>query len=433
MSDERLRFLGVAVCDYDARESWPPLRGAQTDVERLRDALAADDAETVIVSNPTTAGIAQQLKDIADELGNGRWHGDMVVVWAGHGTADDALRLVLRDSAARPSEDDSLAPDRLVANALRSGADQLLLVLDTCHAGAGLGDAITKAIDVTNRQTFPAGSEPWIGINAATDARTLLDDANSVGHRLHKLLTSGPEAPTRVWSEHEELIDGDEVMKVIGREWPTDALPQQATLLRGRAARGLLRNPLYAPGAAERRVAPEAGPGFVGREGVLERMAAWAAGRSEGLLAVIGTAGMGKSTLLERFASERAGVLVVSATRRTVWELVGVLAPRLGAADLADVDALAEHLRERGGGPLIVVDALDEARPGEALRIVDDVLVALSEVTRVVTATRPVEAGGASIDAVLAAAGTVIDLDADADLLDDLRRFVLIRLEAGDS
>ena len=61
-----------------------------------------------------------------------------MVAWSGHAVLDrhGELRLIARDTNSDTVTDQTYDAHALANSALHSGADQILVLLDTCHAGA---------------------------------------------------------------------------------------------------------------------------------------------------------------------------------------------------------------------------------------------------------------------------------------------------------
>jgi hypothetical protein len=203
---------------------------------------------------------------------------------------------------------------------------------------------------------------------------------------------------------------------------------------------------------------------FTGRRAVLARILAWIHTEVPGAFVITGSAGSGKSAVVERIA-----VLSDSSRRRVLLEHAaldpadpdpgvgaidaGVHLRGMGAHDLAIVLAdrlqlpapescwrLIEEVAKMSYPPVLVFDGLDEAIPEQATEIVTDLLVPLSVLANVLVATRHQEFGWHQPQSGQAATvglgelfggnASVIDLDTEPGTGHDIERYLTRRLHS---
>jgi hypothetical protein len=200
---------------------------------------------------------------------------------------------------------------------------------------------------------------------------------------------------------------------------------------------------------------------FTGRHAVLAQILAWIHTEEPGAFVVTGSAGSGKSAVVERIVA-----LSQPARRRVLLEHAplepddpdpqmgavnaGVHLRGMGAHDLATVLAdrlqlpppencwqLIEAVAKMSYPPVLVFDGLDEAIPEQATKIVTDLLVPLSVLASVLVATRHQEFGrhpppgqepSVRLSELFGGNASVIDLDAEADTRHDIERYLARRL-----
>ena len=473
MSEARRLFFGVGVGTYDNPAAFAPLKAAE-EVGEVAQVLAGYGY--AVTPSPPHPGLADanQLLDDLDEaaLPPGSC---LVVLWAGHGeiSTEGGLHLVSRDS--RPGQRRQITSRQLVEAAVRSGASQILVLLDTCFAEAGAMEALDLARRV--EESLPSdGSRRWIGILPAALAYERARDG-LFGAQLLRLLREGPADPElRLrWSAHNAGIRGDDVIDGLVKQWPTTD-QSLVPVMRGNAD-VMLPNPRFDPEAREALVErlllaarggnpEEEGDWFTGRVEPLAELVGWIDGGGAGVALVTGPAGCGKSALLGRIASlsdprDRQRILargplehadpgegrvaaVVAARGATLDELARRLEVELirsgrlraqpdGPRNGLELLGAIEKLAHRGGPPLLLIDGLEEVG-GELERIVEELLRPLASRARLVISTRPIAPrqaeGPPLLDALQATA--VVDLgalEASAQTEGDLAAYVAKRLE----
>ena len=163
----------------------------------------------------------EQASGLLDELAGAALADEscLVVLWAGHGEATESgdLHLVSRNS--RPGQTMKITSSQMVAAALRSGASQILVLLDTCFAETGAVEAMALARRI-ELGLASDGAQRWIGIlPAALAYETARDGVFSA--QLLQLLREGPSDPElRLrWSAHNAGIRGDDVIDCLVKQW----------------------------------------------------------------------------------------------------------------------------------------------------------------------------------------------------------------------
>lgn len=453
MSDAALRFVGIANGRYAAL---PALTRAGPDTADLAALLRDRHGGTVQVLADLTRGA---LLDAIDEhLASGSAAGaSLIVSWTGHGRigADGTLRLV----ATNGREDvDIAAAGQLGEWAARTGARQVLVVIDTCYSGGGLADATRVALAVDAGRSTPGAA--WFGVVAASQADEP-SRSGALAAALRRLLTSGPRLPDFRWDRTRPYIRGDDLAQALLADWDEPRHTPHAMSF-GRAW-DLVRNPMHEEGLRDQPLehlllAARGGGGpqsfFTGREEALGRLVAWLAEARPGLFVLTGPPGCGKSAILGRLVSlsaheERARLLgdetvppaldpgegsvdaQLQMRGTTVETASDELARQLhlpGTPGLFGVLAAARERRLAGRPLVVAVDGLDEAR--EFSRdLVTELMLPLSREALVMVATRELALGETTLLRELSREAEVLDLGRDpAGTLHDVRRYVQRRL-----
>jgi tetratricopeptide (TPR) repeat protein len=422
-------FFGVGVGVYDHPQAFGPLKAAE-EVAELATVMAGY-GYAVLPSPPHPA--LEDAFGLLDALAGTALASEscLVVLWAGHGepTENGDLHLVSRNS--RPGQIHRVTSSLMVEAALRSGASQILVLLDTCFAEAGAMEAMALARRI--EKTLPSdGAQRWIGILPAALAYETARDG-VFGAQLLQLLREGPTDPAlRLrWSAHNAGIRGDDVIDCLVKQWRS--LDQTLVpLMRGNAG-VMLPNPRYDPFArdvvveqlllAARGVnANEEGDFFTGRVETLAELVAWIGRGEVGVALVSGPAGCGKSALLGRVAAlsdpqDRKRILegealahadpgegsvaaAVAARGANVADLVRRLEAELVRSALLSMAAdeprnrlellgALERLAQKGTPPLLLIDGLEEAG-SELTQIVEELLRPLAGVARLLISSRPI-------------------------------------------
>src|ERR1051326_1059538 len=140
-------FVGVGVTEYD--NGHPRLPRAFSDVEAVAGLLAgAGWYARELLRNPTEEQARALMRRLANSMPEG---GNLVVLWSGQGFKDgggDDLVLLARDSP--PGEITGLAATSdVVKPCAGSGANQILLIFDTCYSGSAMaaGNAAARILE----------------------------------------------------------------------------------------------------------------------------------------------------------------------------------------------------------------------------------------------------------------------------------------------
>ncbi|MGH3933617.1 MAG: AAA family ATPase [Pseudonocardiaceae bacterium] len=437
------RFVGVGIDVYDSHE---PLEHAVAEVRAVAELLRGEFAGEPLL-DPDHAQVLNYLETLSGCPDTG----PLVLLWCGHGVCSGSmLRLAARDAGRE------INAAEVIYHCVKSGANQLLFIVDTCQADTGVG-AATAVASALLKEVPPDAEHVWFGILASCSEGDIGARDGVFGEALLRLLRHGPRSPDmqRRWSKHNRLIRGDDLGQALLEDWTDE--DQRPDFLRRGSAWYMLPNPLWDEGAPEEVVehlllAARGGDSadhrswFTGREAEVNQVVSWVAAGAPGVRVVTGSAGTGKSAIVGRVVSlsnpaERGrleqggarwahadpGVQSVTAhvharalTADRMAELLdgqlvrsGVLAPgdgdRRNAAEL--VGALQRAVQGGARPPVLVIDGLDEAR-GEMFTIAADLLVRLAPYTSLVVSTRPAtraEPATSLIEALQADA--VLDLD----------------------
>ncbi|HET7476793.1 MAG TPA: ATP-binding protein, partial [Dermatophilaceae bacterium] len=360
----------------------------------------------------------------------------LLALWSGHGVPSHNGFLRLLTSDATRFHRHGLAVGDFLPACVATGSSQILLVLDTCHSGAGRGAGVDIAARMLE-DAPPDADHAWVGVLASTlPAQQAIDGV--FGAAFRKVVRNGPAAASQqlTW-RNSRFVTGAQVAQAVTTDWdeeehrPTfrsdgelsDLLPNPLWHY-GRQA-GIVEHLLLAARSGATKVEP---PAFTGRRFEVDTVVGWVASRTPGLYVVTGLAGTGKSAVVGRVVS-----LSDPAERKRVLKL----APDLGHADPGEgavaahahargltADRLAEALgnalvhrdvlppsttgkpynaallvgalqQHEGVPPVLVVDGLDEARD-HAFAIADDLLTKLAGHACVVVASRDLPGPGDS-------------------------------------
>ncbi|WP_412074710.1 AAA family ATPase [Streptomyces xanthophaeus] len=453
------RYLGIGISHY---RHYRPLSRAVTDVDRVAKVLRGLGMDCTVWPNATDADLRRNFRTRLGEAPK-----QIVIHWAGHAHYDGvAFGLATGDTPTdRPNLMQLTDPVGLLHSALSAGARQVLMILDTCYAGAGLG-ALNRLATRFEEAQEAAEERIWVGlVGSARSYEQALD--GRFAERLLKLLSEGPDglAQRRRWSAHNAGVSGDDLITALQDEWPPDAAQQLKVASQG-VAKPLLPNPWYVRGAPERFVdtrlhsaALGVGPGedgsfFTGRRRELDQIANWLCASEPGVMVVTGAAGSGKSALLGQvalriapgrrapapaspdkpsgeadLASVRADV-VMDVRGQSSSSLLGALNARLGEGHAASVHGLLDSLIARAERPVIVLDALDEVQNGTLRSVVGELLLPLSGHALVLVGTRDKLVDGSTtlMSLMMAGKARVCDLDCVDDTRSDVTDYVAARL-----
>jgi tetratricopeptide (TPR) repeat protein len=463
------RFIGVGVSEYD--KGHPRLDHAVPDVNAVAGLLAETFGCTVL-SDPEEETARDCMRKLRGSMPDG---GRLVLLWNGHAIPSpaDGLRLLARDSQSYQTDGLGAASD-VAGPCAESGANQILIIIDTCFSGEGV-----TAADVAARilqRTPPDAEHVWVGVlTSCLPTETARDGIFSP--RLAKLLQNGPETPElRVrWSPHSAFVRGDDLCDAMLKDWDSSA--QSPDFIGRGSAWWIFPNPLYNPGAPEQVVehlllAARGGAvldersWFTGRIVEVNQVVAWVRSDQPGLHVIAGSAGTGKTAIAGRVVSlsnpaertrllsegrplehadpgERAidahlharGLTADSAADVVAAQLVqaSVLAAQPDRRNAAELVGQVQRAVEFGAAPpVIVVDGLDEAR-SHAFAIAEDLLLRLAPYAVVIVATRELRRSDTEASLLDELTAGSADLDLDDPVVQergraDMRAYITARL-----
>lgn len=474
--------LGIVVENYRFSKKFRTLTGATSQMRELCALLEDRGYTPTVLPDPAQPDIAAAVKDWATGRNAAQVRGPAVVLWSGHGVLDRrGLRLVLHDTEDARYGDETYSAILLTEAAMRSGADQMLLLIDTCHAGAGVMESLDTAFDVLTAKNLPPGRSTWLGVLASSRPQEKAEAAGILLETLTRVLREGPgsEDYRHEWSSRNGQVSGATVIHTVLAQWPEEVGHKPVPAMFGEP-RLMFDNPLRKtasePELVEHLVqasrgAPvdDGGWFFSGRRNVLGQITEWLDARQPGLFLVTGSAGCGKSAVLGRIATlsdpvHRADILEHGALAPedpdpgedsvdaslhlrgyTVQQLAEAIAreldlpvPQTPAALIAEVEKKwPAACRDRL--PALVLDGLDEAAPDQAYPIVEQLLAPLSRLVCVLLGSRdrpfrPQEELQEPLDEAVRRLGGVrareSDLDDETDTENDIRTYCRHRLEA---
>ncbi|MGW6208528.1 tetratricopeptide repeat protein [Streptomyces sp. NPDC055089] len=488
---ERPEPVGTALCvvceEYVDGERFPRLTGAAAQMDEIVGLLEAlgYDTRKVGGGNPSRTTFNTESEAWSEGwLATGASR-PALVIWSGHGVrAEEQLRLVLSD--LKPADDPGqrkarllrhgVTADLLVSDAIASGAEQVLVIIDACYAGGGVVPGLGTALRRWEEESAPPGHTKWLGIMASCQSHETSDGSGPLLTALAEVLRAGP-ADTEyrtAWAPHNALISGPDLLKALDARWKGEGqTPVPATVGTGRP---VFPNPLHSPGSPARLVEHlvlaargvghrEEGWFFTGRKKVLSRIVEWMERNEPGLFLVTGPAGCGKSAVLGRIATlanpeQRAQALDQGALRggdpdpgvRAERTLAAVhvrgLTPLQAAEELArtlklprprNADDFRGELRELSPQPVLVIDGLDEVPAEHTQSMIEELVFPLSRTVPVLLGSRDrpfgsrLEASETLPEALTRLVGanvTTVDLEHEPHTQEDISEYVVRRCGA---
>ncbi|WP_327712484.1 caspase family protein [Streptomyces sp. NBC_00464] len=416
---------------------------------------------------------------------------DVVVVYfAGHGSVEERDRhyLLCWDSQEDDLVSSALATEDLVRILCRGELRHLLLILDTCSAGAGSADAAAVALQTIAYRSTSGRASTGLWFLGSARHKDIAEDGKFVTALIEAVETTAGRTGQR-----QQYLDLTELVKAVNEQFDAQGRGQRAELASGLVT-GLapfLANsnyreelpPLGTDLQVQRRVAErdldehfgprsrgvefesEQGLYFSGRIRVLSELVDWLTspqGDGHGRV-VTGSPGCGKSAVLGRIVAlsdlgyrarldlsdvDASTVLpagcvsaAVHARHKRLEEVVERIATALDTRTDGPA-ALLQELTRRGrqGAPIVVVvDAVDEAGSdtaadagghGEPRRITRELLRPMSEIPGV----RLLVGARHELVGPLGRTFTVMDLDRDGyrATQEDVSGYVARVLLAGD-
>ncbi|MFE6339038.1 AAA family ATPase, partial [Streptomyces sp. NPDC057798] len=482
MSEQGIQgtVLGVVVQTYESG-SFRELPKAAEQLTDLCTLLEGYGYTPTVVTNPGRTGLKTSIEEWRKGWEESGSHGPAIVVWSGHGVLQDEreLRLVVHDTQAVDDEEQTYSARLLTSAALRTRADQVLMLIDTCHAGAGVIESLEKALLTWSARSLPEGRAAWLGVVASCRPREKAEGRGLLLDTVVDVLRNGPRTKSyrHRWSPRNWQVTGADVVRAALDQWPEDegqrpvpaSLGQELPMFRNphKEEKGepeLVEHLVRAAAGADR---VEEGWFFTGRRRVLGEIVDWLEARKPGLFLVTGSAGSGKSAVLGRVATlsdprHRADIVTHGALHEddpdpglgsvdvalhlrglTVQQVAEAIARRLGlGAPDTPAELIADVEREWTSSErptVLLLDGLDEAAAEQAALIVEQLLSPLSRMACILLASRDrpfnPEAAAAgepldeAISRLLGIRARAVGLDGEANTGDDIKEYARRRLE----
>ncbi|MEV0990969.1 caspase family protein, partial [Streptomyces sp. NPDC049949] len=438
VSSERRFLIAVGVGSFHD-SGIEHLPGVEGDVRRVRDLLMPMGYRPVLTElacDPTRQDLAEGIEDWALQADLGP--DDVVVVYfAGHGVCEEDRHYLLCADSKPGRLTRALAAEDLARRLVMSKVGHLLVMLDTCYAGAGTGDISRLALALADLHRGTANRWHLAAARAKERAKenVFVDALSDVfAHPRHgatQQYLSVREVTQRV-NDHFKIHRPRQQARLTTTEtdgqdpfFPSPlylpGLPVEGIDLASIARLRSRHSGHFGPRSRGVEHAGELGDYFTGRDRALDELTAFLATPSREhdrkARVVTGDPGSGKSALLGRLlhrmdpdtaatppAPHTAGaglpsaasvsVVVLHARRVTLGDLVADLASALGLPAAAGRDEVLTAMAARTAPMAVVVDSLDEAGaagdPQEGNRIARELLQPLSTLSaaRVVIGTR---------------------------------------------
>nr|WP_272918606.1 caspase family protein [Streptomyces sp. HUCO-GS316] len=444
--------VGASTYRDDAIKDLP---GVAYDVQQVCGLLEPMGYERVLAGlceNPNSRALPEGIEGWALENDLGP-HDVVVVYFAGHGTKAADRHYLLCGNTQYGRWTTALASEDLCRPLLTSPVGHLLVMLDTCYAGAGAEEVSVLAAELAGAQRRAAGR--WL----LAAARSKEKAKENVFVDALKDVLKHPRA-----SAHQEFLGVREVTERINAHFRTAKAAQHAShsAVDSDGYAPFFRNTAHIPGLPWNDLDVETltrlrkqtrghfgprgrglehvgqrGDYFTGRTAALNALASWLQSDRHDRKAqvVTGDPGSGKSALLGRLLTlTDAGhpsrtdtprnalpppgldIVPLHARRTTAEELAAALAQVLNLPS-TDRDDLLQALGERTEPVTIVLDALDEAGTGgdtsEGMRVARELLqpmTSLSAVRLIIGTRRPlIPALGRAVNVINLDDSTYID------------------------
>jgi WD40 repeat protein len=430
-------FIAAGTAQYDhlaENMQRPALRDVVRNVTELFTAqLGYAQALPEISHDPTSHELRKRLDAWLGSKDRDRsdW---VVFYYTGHGelVGTDALYLLTKDfeSGFHTSTAFPVAQLGDMLNGRRAGGAnrrvrRFLLILDTCHSGAGVFElskklsslffqGLTDGMFYVLAAAFP-NEEAMSGALANALITSLQDDALGGTQQPYIYFDQLVPAINRRLREsrivYAPVTSPDEEPQFFPNPRHVKGLPVSPTVAEIRSAveRGELQA-FWGPVSRGVELEQQTGWYFTGREKILDDLSQWLNDPHDAATRIVtGKAGSGKSTILSRIVTTsdpeyRSSMplaerqrsrdfapgtldLAIHARGKTVDEVTGRMAAALGVED--DRTKVFDALRRRPAPFRVVLDALDEAR--EPARIAQELLMPMSSIStaKVLVGTRP--------------------------------------------
>jgi WD40 repeat protein len=431
----------VIIADYDDDRLQLKLIRAEVEVlaGKLRE-LGFEHEECDLAGDSRSATIRQYFRNW--QPSNRR----VLVYWAGHGQPDgvDEFFLFGKETRGHPGTGNAISATELGQWLADKDADSIVLIVDSCTTGGGARE-IFSAFD---KRTENRSRRPRLAVIGTAGRHQKAREGVFV-RAFRSVLFDGPPPATDSylpWSEHDEYLTPDEVTRAVEEKLRREGV-RQLPECKGGGIGNFFPNPRSGNAVPDIQVdlkkeraawipaeirehfmmkyrgidAPdELGWYFAGRETPLRQVVTWLRTQASGLLLITGPPGCGKSALLGRLAvlsdpgyrkqAEAAGALAdldpttdpeentitagIHAKNKTLLDCVASLAAALGIGPpqgrWLNAAEFGIAIRNYQKPITLLVDALDEARPGDQAAIGDLLReVASTAGVRVIVGSRP--------------------------------------------
>ncbi|WP_330279286.1 caspase family protein [Streptomyces sp. NBC_00569] len=433
------RFLIAAGVGVFRNPGIDGLPGVAADVRRVRELLEPMGYTCVLTDladDPPRDALAEGIEDWTLEASLGPE--DMVVVYfAGHGVCEEDRHYLLCADSRPGRWTRALAAEDLARPLVKSAVGHLLVILDTCYAGAGTADVSRLAADLADLHRGRANRWHLAAARARDRAKenvfvdALADVFAHPRHGATQRYVSVREVTERVNAHFRTHRPSQQARLTTTETDGQDPFFPSPVFLPGLPADGidlaglaLLRrryDPHYGPRSRGLEHTGERGDYFTGRARALDELTAFlttpGGDHDRKARVVTGDPGSGKSALLGRLLAlagpdaprtRRDGdtsgseqrlraypsVIAPHARRASLAALVADLAAALHLPAPADRDCVLAALSGRTAPVAVVVDSLDEAGAAgdaqESRRIARELLQPLSTLpaVRLVVGTR---------------------------------------------